>query len=102
MGLDFVINHGKAFKVKLKVPFETLEEFIMKLDGTEKGIGIACGKCYDSCNEYIIWCIEFKDEDTQVSRADYESYAEDLFDIAMESRKEGELLYISFDIKTFK
>ena len=106
MGIYYGEQSGKGFKTKLKVSKEELEKYLEAWDREEELLGFSFFECYDTENEYVIWCLKYdmenshkimrcydKDDDETTLR----SYRDDILDITYFSRKEGKLLRINFD-----
>ena len=97
---------AKGFKTKLKVSEEELEMYLETWDHDEDLLGFSFFECYDTENEYVIWCLMYDIENSHKIMRCYDkdddetnlrSYRDDKLDIAYFSRKEGKLLRIDFD-----
>ena len=84
---------------------EELEKDLETWDRDEDLLGFSFLKCYDTENEYVIWCLNYGIENSHKIMRCYDknddetnlhSYRDDILDIAYFSRKEGKLLRIDF------
>ena len=106
MGIYYREQSGKGFKTKLKVSEEELEKYLETWDRDEDLLGFSFFKCYDTENDYVIWCLKYVIEnshkimrcyDKEDDETNLRSYRDDILDLAYFSRKEGKLLRIDFD-----
>ena len=106
MGIYYGEQSGKGFKTKFKVSEEEKEKYLETWDRDEELLGFSFFECYDTENEYVIWCLKYDIEnshkimrcyDKEDDETNLRSYRDDILDIACFSRKEGKLFCIDFD-----
>ena len=64
MGIYYREQSGKGFKTKLKVTKEELEKYLETWDHDEELLGLSFFECYDTENEYVIWCLKYDIENS--------------------------------------
>ena len=64
MGIYYGEQSGKGFKTKLKVSEEELEKYLETWDHDEELLGFSFFECYDTENEYVIWCLKYDIENS--------------------------------------
>ena len=84
---------------------EELEKYLATWDRDKDLLGFSFFKCYDTENEYVIWCLKYDIENSHKimrccnkndDETNLRSYRDDILDIAYFSRKEGKFLCIDF------
>ena len=66
MGIYYGEQSGKGFKIKLKVNEEELEKYLETWDCDKELLGFSFFECYDTGNEYVIWCLKYDRKFAQV------------------------------------
>ncbi len=107
MGIYYEEQSGKGFRAKCRVSEEEIRNYLTTWNQDEEMIHVEIHKCYGTEDEYAIWCLKVNLENSnKIMRAHLDeeeeemllrSYADDILDIAFESRKEGKLISIAFD-----
>ena len=64
MGIYYGEQSGKVFKTMLKVSEEELEKYLQTWDHDEELLGFCFFECYDTENEYVIWCLKYDIENS--------------------------------------